>query len=177
MQLVKRDDRYDLYADDGQKLGSTANNTLSQSNCLSIENGYDLNKIVNEYITLNPKYSYHEKIIRVSAFRMGFQKAIELLGDKKFSEDDMIDCWETAHQAGRFEEKGIAEKGWQKSKEYIQLLQPTEWEVELEYELIGECTGNNDDGCFMDSSGHNCGCFKKQHKKYSNGCLILKRKL
>lgn len=27
--------------------------------------------------------------------------------------------------------------------------------------LEGECTGNNDNGCFLDSPGHDCGCFKK----------------
>lgn len=40
------------------------------------------------------------------------------------------------------------------------------------YEYIGECKGN-DNGCFMDSCGHNCGCFKRvrreenSNKKYS----------
>lgn len=27
--------------------------------------------------------------------------------------------------------------------------------------LVGECNGNDGNGCFLDSSGHNCGCFKK----------------
>ena len=27
--------------------------------------------------------------------------------------------------------------------------------------LEGECTGNNDNGCFMESPGHDCGCFKR----------------
>jgi hypothetical protein len=30
-----------------------------------------------------------------------------------------------------------------------------------EYKYIGECKGNDDNGCFMDSSGHNCGCFSR----------------
>jgi hypothetical protein len=25
-------------------------------------------------------------------------------------------------------------------------------------EIMIKCTGNNDNGCFMDSCGHNCGC-------------------
>lgn len=78
MQLVKREDRYDLYANDGQKLGSTANNTLSQSNCESIEFNF------------------------------------EDMNNGKVSLEDF--------------------------------LTKDEWEVELEHELIGECTGNNDDG-------------------------------
>jgi hypothetical protein len=28
------------------------------------------------------------------------------------------ECWETAHQAGRFEGKGIAEEGWQSFDDY-----------------------------------------------------------
>jgi hypothetical protein len=32
------------------------------------------------------------------------------------------------------------------------------------YELIGECKGNPN-GCFMDSCGHDCGCFTKEPKQ------------
>jgi len=32
-------------------------------------------------------------------------------------------------------------------------------EPKHKYEYIGECKGNNNNGCFLDSSGHNCGCF------------------
>ena len=35
-------------------------------------------------------------------------------------------------------------------------------EPKQEYEYIGECKGNNDDGCFMNSSGHNCGCYTRK---------------
>ena len=34
-------------------------------------------------------------------------------------------------------------------------------------ELIGECKGNNGNGCFMDSCGHNCGCFTIKERSYS----------
>jgi hypothetical protein len=34
-------------------------------------------------------------------------------------------------------------------------------------ELIGECKGNNGNGCFMDSCGHDCGCFTIQERSYS----------
>jgi hypothetical protein len=33
------------------------------------------------------------------------------------------------------------------------------------YEYIGECKGNNNNGCFMDSSGHDCGCYTRVIKK------------
>jgi hypothetical protein len=34
-----------------------------------------------------------------------------------------------------------------------------------EYEYIGECNGNNGNGCFIDSPGHDCGCFTKVPKE------------
>ena len=31
--------------------------------------------------------------------------------------------------------------------------------------LEGKCTGNNDNGCFMESPGHDCGCFKRMYSE------------
>jgi hypothetical protein len=39
-------------------------------------------------------------------------------------------------------------------------------------ELIGECKGNNGNGCFMDSCGHDCGCFTIQERSYSEEEVI-----
>jgi len=39
-------------------------------------------------------------------------------------------------------------------------------EPKQEYEYVGECNGNNDNGCFLDSCGHDCGCFTIQKKSY-----------
>lgn len=39
-------------------------------------------------------------------------------------------------------------------------------------ELIGECKGNNGNGCFMDSCGHDCGCFTIQERSYSAKDMI-----
>jgi hypothetical protein len=38
-------------------------------------------------------------------------------------------------------------------------------EPKQEYKYIGECKGNNDNGCFMESPGHDCGCFKRIQKE------------
>jgi hypothetical protein len=38
-------------------------------------------------------------------------------------------------------------------------------EPKQEYEYIGECNGNNDNGCFLDSCGHDCGCFTRVLKQ------------
>jgi hypothetical protein len=29
----------------------------------------------------------------------------------------------------------------------------------MKYKYVGECDGNNNDGCFLDSCGHDCGCY------------------
>lgn len=40
------------------------------------------------------------------------------MADKLIVKQQLKECWETAHQAGRFEGKGIAEEGWQTFEEY-----------------------------------------------------------
>jgi hypothetical protein len=57
----------------------------------------------------------------------------------------------------------------------IQSLQQTEWDVEIRKEYVGKCKGNNNDGCFLDSPGHDCGCYECKPKLDENNCLILKR--
>jgi hypothetical protein len=37
--------------------------------------------------------------------------------------------------------------------------------IEQAHQYIGECKGNEGNGCFLDSAGHNCGCFKKAPKE------------
>jgi hypothetical protein len=47
-ELVKRQDRWDLYGEDGSKIASSAPNTigkLSLKNCEAIANGYDFDEI------------------------------------------------------------------------------------------------------------------------------------
>ena len=51
------------------------------------------------------------------------------------------------------------------SKDVLTRLMGTNEKPKQEYEYIGECNGNNGNGCFMDSSGHDCGCFIKKPKQ------------
>lgn len=98
---------------------------LSLKNCQAIENGYDLMKLAEE----NSHKYYDVKTTdwhcNYNGFFSGFQKALEILGDKKFTKEDM----------GR-----IMVYGYDKSTEneylsripfdeYIQSLQQTEWSV------------------------------------------------
>ena len=46
----------------------------------------------------------------------------------------------------------------------LKIVIPKE-EPKQEYEYIGECKGNDGNGCFMDNPAHNCGCFVRKLKK------------
>ncbi len=165
---------------------------LSLKNCQAIENGYDLYELAIERFG----NSSHHANNRCS-FREGFQKALEILGDKKFSEEDVngfIDyvIREKHKQEGVgtglsnkeltsanigvyrvFQEKDIREIYW---KEYIQSLHQTEWDVEIVTENIcGRCYSNNTNECW---STKECSDGKYDYPKPlldADGCLILKR--
>ncbi len=86
MELVKRKDRYDLYADDGRKIASTSPNPmgkLSLKNCQAIERGYDLDELLNN---ITPKNSTTGNISERIGFVKGFQKALELM-EHRLSEE------------------------------------------------------------------------------------------
>ena len=150
---------------------------LSLKNCQAVENGYDLDEFAEQefpydfdcplFETLGITEKSNKSILigmLQGTLQKGFKKALEILGDKKFSEEDMIKCFNAS-----------MDDGWVRADFYIQSLQQTEWEVEIEDHHIGECNGNDNNGCFLDSPGHNCGCYKKEFKLDSEGCLILKR--
>jgi hypothetical protein len=44
------------------------------------------------------------------------RKAVQQAKEMELSQ--LVECWNTAHQAGRFEGKGIAEKDWQTFETY-----------------------------------------------------------
>ena len=90
VKLVKQGDRWVLYNEDGSKIASSAPNPmgkLSIKNCQAIERGYDLDELIDKYCRGNSK-------IEDDFIKKGFQKALEILGDKKFSEEDMKSIFE-----------------------------------------------------------------------------------
>ena len=79
MELIKKDDRWDLYNKDVHKIASTLDgcvNKLSLKNCEAIANGYDLDELVEERFG---ETFWHDGD---KYFKEGFQKALEILGDK-----------------------------------------------------------------------------------------------
>lgn len=171
-KLIKVLDQYHLYEDDKPIATTIVCNPmllpiLSIKNCEAIANGYDLDELLDTLLigrgehqsrVRNPLYGEERQLAKDLV-----QKTLELLGDKKFSEGDMKNCWETALQVGRFEEKGIAEKGFSTVEDHIYMLQQTEWKVEIvtkPYTEVGE-------GFNLES--------KREPKLDEDGCLILKR--
>jgi hypothetical protein len=97
----------------------------------------------------------------------GFEKANEINKDYKFSTEEMEKCF------------NASDDGWISFRAYMEDFKRDKLEtieVEIEMFLEGECNGNNNDGCFQDSPGHDCGCFKKVPKLDEFGCIVLIKK-
>ena len=106
---------------------------LSLKNCQAIERGYDLDELAGFYSTCTlfisdevPTEKQIEDAESISeiAFKAGFQKALELMGDKKFSEEDAISMIEKSRETGLTAQYLILTK------------QQTEWEVEVKMDAI-----------------------------------------
>lgn len=184
---------YRLDDEKGFLLGSTLRDSktkLSFKNCEAIENGYDLDELVYEHFgnpteeELNNEsefgYALHKS--NIFEFKKGFKKALEILGDKKFSEEDVNGfinyVISVKHKRegvgtglsnkelinanlgvfGVFEMKDIRKVYWQ---EYLQSLKQTEWDVEI------VCLHTGDNTEHTTNTG--------LPKLDEDGCLILKR--
>ena len=106
-KLIKTVDGYELFTQ-GFLRGSTNHELidslnieegsirykLSLKNCQSIVRGYDLDELVDEWVfeTNGDKWSNNNNEVgdNYGSFKSGFQKSIELVGDKKFSEEDVL---------------------------------------------------------------------------------------
>ena len=170
-QLVKRQDRFDLYNEsDGSKIASTLPNPmgkLSLKNCQAIENGYDLDELAEKHYDVHIKQGHtkEDSLQRKIDFILGFQKALEILGDKKFSNEDIKNCWNKAFDVGyNFgHEQGDSTIANEDVDNYIQSLQQTEW----------DCIIFVDDTIVYPDGENEIISLPKLDK---DGCLILKRK-
>ena len=90
-KLVKTGNDYILYSKDKTVLGITSGTMegrmLSLENCQAIENGYDLEDLTDEYAE---EWKFDERI----GFRNGVKKGIELKGNKKYTDDDIVDAFQ-----------------------------------------------------------------------------------
>ena len=210
-QLVKRQDRFDLYNEsDGSKIASTLPNPmgkLSIANCEAIANGYDLDELACNEIGIDISVINHidNKVIendsvstpiheagalgaglyhRVKGFEIGFQKAVEILGDKKFSE-----FLDKEKELGISDIKTIERIQWY-YKTYFDKSQQTEFDVVVEMDIDNPCPkcgekdnvhGNygysNITRPLINTLCNECGTyFSPIPKLDADGCIVLKRK-
>lgn len=159
-KLRKRQNKYFLVLEDGRVM----NEPLSLKNCQEIERGYDLDELADEWVfEINgDKWSNNDNTAgdNYGSFKAGFQKALELMGDKKFTEDDL----RLAMHFGKFGEANNQTT----TIGFIQSIQ-TEWDVEIEME---PCYYDDSLGGFQTS--YKEGMPIEQPKLDKNGCLILK---
>ena len=141
MKLFKRQDRYDLYADDGQKLGSTANGKLSQSNCDELFGVVDVEKLAELDYRIGLEEYIPTPATHIQSFKSGFNKAMELNKDKVFGVKEVVELCKIL-LSNPFEKCG---KTYQElTDNYIQSLQqPTEIEVAVEYMFSVEENGES----------------------------------
>lgn len=144
---------------------------LSLKNCQAIELGYDINTITSE---MRAEFisKYGDKSIplaegghlsRVLEYQCGvidgFKKALEILGDKKFTENNIDEAFDAGY------EMLDSPKNYNDVlKEFKESLEPTEWDVEVEMET-----------CSMNPYDLDCSEIVERPKLDTDGCLILKR--
>jgi hypothetical protein len=162
-KLVKRSNgRFDLYKiEDTDQLNTIASSfdnpkgKLSLKNCQVIELGYDLDELISNHLENN---HIEAQTRRVDVIKL---LILEILGDKKFSEEDII----KAIKLARIKDTNPKNTSvfLTLDEEIIQSLQQT-WDVEIEKEFI-----------FDPAMGISQGYYSDKPKLDSNGNLILKR--
>ena len=179
--LIKRGEGdYKLFVNDtplGQSKESPYKK-LSVKNCQTIENGYDLDELAEEWC-MKPENNWSNNNNEVGdnygSYKEGFQKALEILGDKKFSEEDVKKVYTIGwNSCNNF-------TGYDENQEFIELpdciqsLQQTEFDVKIE--MI--CPHPEDTyvcGMQYGCDGDGCNHPNTIPLLDADGCLILKRK-
>ena len=166
-KLVKTGNDYILYSKDKTVLGITSGTMegrmLSLKNCQAIENGYDLDEVVEDIVKTIVPNDRGEDIWYGTSMAVGklcFKTALEILGDKKFSEEDMRKALSAGLSIGYGRQFEIENKQIEIDK-YIQSLQQTEWNVEIEMVSIPADRAPNG--------------WDISPKLDEDGCLILRR--
>ena len=168
-KLFKTGDQYLLRSESKEVLaisnGSTEGRKLSLKNCQAIERGYDLDELADKFAKTKSSHSTFQNTHKRD-FREGFQKALEILGDKKFSEEDV----RKAITGFYMDDKILIESNINKQ---IQSLQQNEWDVEIEME---DCFTKNEEVYVDETNARgNYSTHSKKPKLDADGCLVLKR--
>jgi hypothetical protein len=161
MILKKLGDEYKLYSHDSciATTYESPYKKLSLKNCQAIANGYEFDELAREACDITDPYF---KI----GFNKGFQKALEILGDKKFSETELYRAF-LINSAGN---NTTLENTFKEI--VLPMFQQTEWDVEVEME-------NSLTNGYKNQPDNVIGFiaeYKSVPKLDADGCLILKRK-
>lgn len=153
-KLNKLDNGWVLLVDN--VMYATDNDKLSLKNCQAIERGYDsVNELAQDHWDRNNMHFVEglNPYAHKYGYIAGFQKALELMGNKKFTLEDMMNCWN----------KGLTFQTHKETiGEHIQSLQQTEWDVIVEMDAI--------------PADRAPGGWDRFPKLDADGCLILKLK-
>ncbi|CAB4155321.1 hypothetical protein UFOVP1307_130 [uncultured Caudovirales phage] len=154
---------------------------LSFKNCEAIELGYDLDELAKADADLRYNQPGEEDLwlTRVTGIEYGFNLALEILGNKKFSEDDVLKVVthvlnELVLVDGFDKQYLFPESIYQETTTKCKSLQQTEWDVEIE--MI--CPHPMDTyRCGLQYGCDEGGCNHPEQVPYldADGCLILKR--
>ena len=162
-KLIKTTSNYFVLNDE---CGNLILENISLKNCKSIENGYDLDELINKLDTPEgyDQYQYD------SGIRKGFELTLELLGDKKFSEDDVLNLIKRSREKKPYNFDGKSTEYKFSEDELIHSLQVKEWDVEI------CCYVDNSNG-WLDADSFNSPLLTNTGipKLDSDGFLILKR--
>jgi hypothetical protein len=163
-KLIKTDVNYILEDNKGVVIASTSLKkeglSLSLKNCQAVELGYDLGELADEHAHKTCEDMYEQKSLTgaewgwetASDFKKGFQKALELISDKKFSEEQLREAFFHVQNEPTFDV-------------FKQSLQQTEWDIEIETVPALSNNGNVYYGDIPKLDENNCLILKK----YKNG--------
>jgi hypothetical protein len=139
---------------------------LSIKNCKAIERGYDLDELFDEEVSKSKSDDYYECCH--NSFVKGFQKCLEILGDREFTDEDLYDAFLHGKHRGSDEYQN-RETGSLEFHEYIKKYPPqTEWEVEIVTEQMNIDEIREQGKGFLNAN-------TQKPKLDANGKLILKR--
>jgi hypothetical protein len=160
---------------------------LSLKNCQAIERGYDLDELFQKELdellfTGNLDDESDCKLYKSGMYK-GVRIIFELLGDKKYSEEDIKKVVEISRQGSLQKTHNgygvstgsvfVLDK--LSANDIIKSLQQTEWDVEIEMEKVKDETKIVGAVKGVKGSGSKITTYKSVPKLDSDGCLILKR--
>lgn len=140
---------------------ATDKDLLSERNCKSIEMGYDIDQLAEEFAKTHSIYPTAQDDTEYG-FKYGFLKCLEIMSDLKFTSDDLL----KAFAIGVFTESSKSDYT-KEYEEYLESFNRSEWEVEIETEPYY-------DGDFIDDGKTHIIENKYRPKKDKDGFLILK---